>query len=116
MPSGYAHGSIIYKYYDFETEVYTEDMMISDYKEMIKLLNGLVNKININEYNALLLNINEIVTIIETKELNESINENKNIQMSQIDKSKASTYAKKYKTSTKNKLMTTLKKPIKKTK
>ena len=63
---------------DFETkEVYTEDMMISDYKEMIKLLNGLVNKININEYNALLLNINEIVTIIETKELNESINENK---------------------------------------
>ena len=27
-------------------------MMISDYKEMIKLLNGLVNKININEYNA----------------------------------------------------------------
>lgn len=101
LPSGYAHGSIIYKYYDFETEVYTEDMMISDYKEMIKLLNGLVNKININEYNALLLNINEIVTIIETKELNESINENKNIQMSQIDKPKASTYAKKYKTSTK---------------
>ena len=42
----------------------------------------------------LLLNINEIVTIIETKELNESINENKNIQMSQIDKPKASTYAK----------------------
>ncbi|PTK40301.1 MrcB family domain-containing protein, partial [Staphylococcus haemolyticus] len=40
LPSGYAHGSIIYKYYDFETEVYTEDMMISDYKEMIKLLNG----------------------------------------------------------------------------
>ena len=35
----------------------------------------------------------------------------KNIQMSQIDKPKASTYAKKYKTSTKNKLMTTLKSP-----
>ncbi|MBW3855269.1 hypothetical protein G5582_01040 [Staphylococcus haemolyticus] len=116
MPSGYAHGSIIYKYYDFETEVYTEDMMISDYKEMIKLLNGLVNKININEYNALLLNINEIVTIIETKELNESINENKNIQMSQIDKPKASTYAKNIRPLLKNKLMTTLKKPIKKTK
>ena len=44
-----------------------------------------------------------------------SINENKNIQMSQIDKPKASTYAKNIRPLLK-KLMTTLKKPIKKTK